>query len=232
MAQHLDCAPLEQACAAYHHARAAGAQATHTVPRLVRALLVKYLWHLSLRELAYTIRTNLVVRWFVGYGLFERTPDHSTLERFEQWVIEQHGRTFFDETLKQIDQEFPEERRHAQVGDTLRLRSGQALRDAGQRRQRGPGAPHPPHLPMPAARPDGRRSCRGRGRHCPTRRPRLFGAAGAAAERAEFYLDAEARRVRLQTTVVAALACADLVQSQLAAAALPSFAPTAVQVHR
>ncbi len=59
LAARLDYAPLEQACAAYQHTHGAGAQATHTVPCLVRALLVKYLWNLSLRELEYTIRTRL-----------------------------------------------------------------------------------------------------------------------------------------------------------------------------
>jgi hypothetical protein len=39
---------------------------------------------------------------------------------------------------------------------------------------------------------------------------------GAPDERAEFYLDPEARRVRVQTTVVAALHCAELVQAHLA----------------
>ena len=84
LAQHLDCGPLERACAAYQHSTGPGAQATHTVPRLVRALLVKYLRKLSLRELEGEIQTNLLVKWFVGYDLFAAGPDHSTLERFEQ----------------------------------------------------------------------------------------------------------------------------------------------------
>ena len=46
---------------------------------------------------------------------------------------------------------------------------------------------------------------------------------GAPAERAEFYLDPEARRVRVQTTVVAALHCAALVQAHLTPA-LPAAA--------
>ncbi|MBM4341728.1 MAG: transposase, partial [Deltaproteobacteria bacterium] len=211
LADHLDCAPLERACAAYQHVAGPGAQATHTVPRLVRALLVKSLWNLSLRELEYTLRTNLVIRWFVGYGLFERTPDHSTLERFEQWVIKQHGRTFFDETLRQIDADFPEERRRPQVGDTFAMQAHAAkeglvrlIRHTCQCLLRNLTAAAPPAAAAVTAQLDARA---------------LF---GAADERDEFYLDAEARRVRLQTTVVAALACADLVQRQLAAAALPA----------
>ena len=209
LAQHLDCAPLAQVCAAYQHTAGPGAQATHPVPRLVRALLVKHLWQLSLRELEYTIRTNLVVRWFVGYGLFERTPDHSTLARFEQWVIEQHGRTFFDETLKQIDQDFPEQRHQTQVGDTFAMQANAAkeglvrlIRHTCQGLLRDLTVAAPAVAAAVTAQLDART---------------LF---GAADERAEFYLDAEARRQRLQTPVGAALTCADLVQGQLAAAAL------------
>jgi hypothetical protein len=95
LAQQLDWRPLEQACAAYQHTAGPGSPATHTVPRLVRALVLKHLRQLSLRELEAEIRTNLVVKWFVGYGLFEVSPDHSTLEHFEQWVIAHETRTFF-----------------------------------------------------------------------------------------------------------------------------------------
>ena len=103
-----------------------GNHATHTVPRLVRALLVKYLRNLSLRELEDDIRTNLASKWFVGYSPFEAGPDHSTLERFEQWVIAHQMRTFFDEVLRQIDQDCPEERRQPQIGDTYALRANAA----------------------------------------------------------------------------------------------------------
>ena len=75
----LDWGPLERACAPYQHTAGPGNHATHTVPRLVRALLVKYLRNLSLRELEGEIQTNLLVKWFVGYSLFESGPDHSTL---------------------------------------------------------------------------------------------------------------------------------------------------------
>ena len=38
----LDYGPLEKVCAGYHHQSGPGAPATHTVPKLVRALLVNY----------------------------------------------------------------------------------------------------------------------------------------------------------------------------------------------
>lgn len=126
LAQHLDCTPLEQACAAYQHTAGPGNHATHTVSRLVRALLVKYLRNLSLRELEDDLRTNLASQWFVGYSPFEAGPDHSTLARFEQWVIAHQARTFFDEVLRQIDQDLPTERQQPQIGDTYALRANAA----------------------------------------------------------------------------------------------------------
>ena len=61
---HLDLKPLEEACASFHHDSGPGRPVMHTMPRLVRALLVKYLYDYGLRG---------------GSG-----PDHSPLERFEQ----------------------------------------------------------------------------------------------------------------------------------------------------
>ena len=91
--------PLEKACADYHHRSGPGTSPTHTVPRLVRALLVKHLFDLSLRQLEAFIQWNLLAKWFVGYAIFEAGPDHATLARFEKWVIARHQRTFFDEVL-------------------------------------------------------------------------------------------------------------------------------------
>jgi hypothetical protein len=89
----LDLAPIEAACAAFHHSEGPGTKPTHPVSHLVRAWLVKYLYDWSLRDLEWHIRFNLVVKWFVGYPVFAEGPDHSTLERFEVWVCFHQHRT-------------------------------------------------------------------------------------------------------------------------------------------
>lgn len=63
----------------------------------------KTLYDWSLRECADQINHHLVVKWFVGYPVFAAGPDYTTLARFEAWLSEHHGRTFFDATLQQID---------------------------------------------------------------------------------------------------------------------------------
>ena len=123
LASSLDLAPLEKACAAFHHAQGPGAPPQHTVARLVRALMVKYLMDLSLRETEEALQRDLLLKWFVGYGLWEDTPDHTTLERFELWVIAHKTRLFFDQTLEQIDRDLPEERERPQLIDSYALRS-------------------------------------------------------------------------------------------------------------
>ncbi len=118
----VDLLHLEQACAPFHHISGPGAKPTHSVAHLVRAFLVKYLFDWSLRELEHHLRFDLLVKWFVGYPVFAAGPDHVTLERFEVWAAQRHGRTFFDDILRQIDAAFPDERRQSQMATPLRWR--------------------------------------------------------------------------------------------------------------
>jgi hypothetical protein len=126
LCEQMDWKALEAACAGYHHTSGPGAPPTHTVARLVRALVVKYLFDLSLREWEHELRWNLLVKRFVGYAAFEAGPDHATLERFELWVSEHQSRTYFDQVLLQIDRDFPAERHKPQIADTYALRANAA----------------------------------------------------------------------------------------------------------
>jgi len=204
LADHLNFTPLEAACAAFHHRSGPGTTPTHPVPRLVRALLVGYLYHWSLRDLEWHIRFNLVVKWFVGYPIFAEGPDHSTLERFEIWVCFKQHRTVFDEILRQIDGAFPEERHQSQVGDTYALRANaakeslvQLLRHACKR------------LLATLRKTDAARAT------AVCAHLDAVGLFGAKDERSEFHLTAAERTARLQTTVRAALDCARRVRAQL-----------------
>lgn len=211
LASRLDLAPLEQACATYQHTSGPGCPPTHTVPRLVRALLVKYLRNLSLREWEAEIRTHVGVKWFVGYALFERGPDHSTLERFEQWVIAHQARTFFDEVLRQIDQDLPAERQQPQIGDTYALRANAAQETLLTRIR---------HTcrnllaALAAADPAGHAALLAN-----LEQPALF---GASDEIKEYRLTPEQRRSRVAATAGAAARCAELVHTYLSTSALPA----------
>jgi hypothetical protein len=205
----LNLRPIEQACAAFHHASGPGAPVTHPVARLVRALLVKALFGWSLRDWEWHLRFNLIVKWFVGYRVFDAGPDHATLERFEQWVNAHQHRVFFDEVLHQIDHDFPQEREQPQVGDTFALRAD-AAKESLIRLIR-----HTCQLMLAALQAA-----------APTRHQQVTAAFeavalfGATDEVDEGFLSPDERRVRLQRTVLAALACAARVRVELGAAPL------------
>ncbi|MBK8048839.1 MAG: hypothetical protein IPK16_17995 [Anaerolineales bacterium] len=68
------------------------------------------------------------------------TPSYVTLQRFEAWVKQHQPRRFFNEILRQIAADFPEDAAHAQVGIPMpcwRARRRRAarplLRNAGRK---------------------------------------------------------------------------------------------------
>jgi IS5 family transposase len=201
---HLDFTPLEKACASYHHTTGPGAKPTHPVPRLVRAQVVMYLFNWSLRQIEWHIRFNLIVKWFVGYPIFAAGPDHTTIERFDLWVCQHQHRAIFDEVLRQIDADFPEERLKPQIGDTYALQANAAkeslvrlIRHTCQRLLTALATANPARHTQVEAQLD---------------HTALF---GSPDEPTEYRLTAAERAARLQTTVLTALDCAALVQTAL-----------------
>jgi len=126
LSKHLDLTAIEEDCRHYHHESGPGRPVTHQVGQMVRALLIGWLYGLSLRGLEERLNTDLLVRWYVGYGLFECTPDHATLGRFEYWVLTQNQRVYFDSVLRQIYAMDPKQRQQAQIGDTYAMQANAA----------------------------------------------------------------------------------------------------------
>jgi hypothetical protein len=202
----LDFGPLETACAGFHHATGPGARPTHPVPQLVRVLLISYLFNWSLRQLEFQVRYNLLLKWFAGYPLFAVGPDHSTLDRFEQWVIAQQHRTLFDEVLRQIDQDFPDQRNQPQIGDTFALRATAAKESLLELLR------HTARLllhDLAAAAPESHQRVLAH-----VNPVTLF---GPADERDNYWLTADEKRQRLTTTVQAVGRCTHAVREELAA---------------
>lgn len=124
LAEGLDFGPVEEACAGYRQYKGKrGQEARYSIGQLAKTLLVRYLYGWSLRQSEAEVRGNLLLRWFCGYGLSEPVADHATLERFEQWLVTNQPRLFFDLALVRIDQDFPEERTAIQIGDTFGMES-------------------------------------------------------------------------------------------------------------
>ena len=47
------------------------------IVRLFKYLLYQFMEDLSDRQLEEAVRSNVICRWFCGFGLTERTPEHS-----------------------------------------------------------------------------------------------------------------------------------------------------------
>ena len=63
-----DFSGLEKSCTSYHHELGPGAPATYGVESLVRVLLLKYLYDLSLRELETRLYTDLLHAGLLAMG--------------------------------------------------------------------------------------------------------------------------------------------------------------------
>lgn len=127
--KHLDFVAIEQACVAYRHNSGPGRYETYPVSVLVRCLLVMYLEMLSYREMEMRLYSDMLVRWFCGLSFGDEIPDHTTLERFEQWVKQHQPRIYQDTVLKQIDEEFPASKKLPQVADTYAMLANAAEED-------------------------------------------------------------------------------------------------------
>jgi hypothetical protein len=119
--QVIDLSRIEQACMPFYKGSGPGSWTRHTVPQLVRGLLIKYLHDLSYRQTEAEVDLNIMVKYWVGYNLLQRPFDHTTLWRFEMWVLEHQPRLLFDEILRQIDALCPEDRRRMQLVDTYAM---------------------------------------------------------------------------------------------------------------
>ena len=197
----LDFSEMEAACADFHQLKGNCRPVEHTVPQLLRAMLVKYLYGCSLRELEEKIRYHILVKWFVGYPIFAPGPDHTTLHRFEVYLYVHHPRLFFDTVLRQIDEAFPDDRRQPQLGDTFAMHANAALESLIKRLR---------HMAQEllvayqASDPDAYAQLR-----LQVDEIALF---GASDERTECYLSSQEWRQRLLETLAALLNCQHLIR--------------------
>lgn len=195
--QLVDFSNLEQTCAPFHNLSARrGRPIAHAVSRLLRALFIRYWYDLSLRQLEECLRNDMFVRWFVGYGLHEATPDHTTFHRFEAYLYQEHPSLFFITILKQIDATLDDGHDKVQIADTFALRANAALESLLQRLR------HSSYLLLQAwqqADPQSYAAIY----------PQLDEAAlfGLKKEKREFLLSSDDWRQRLLTTVQAVEAC-------------------------
>lgn len=122
----LNIEPMVRICQEYRKNNGLGTVATHTIGYYCRGLILRHLYSLSFRSLEHSVRYDWLYRWFVGYPLFGPTFDHTTLADFSKWVETNHLDLFFVEILRQIYEDFPEEKDAPQMGDTFAMQANAA----------------------------------------------------------------------------------------------------------
>jgi IS5 family transposase len=69
---------------------------------LLRILFLSYLYNISERQIEERVNLDLSFKYFVGLGVDEIPPDHSTLTYFKDRLLAGGGKTAFDDLLKEI----------------------------------------------------------------------------------------------------------------------------------
>lgn len=69
---------------------------------MLKLLFISFLFNLSDRETEFTATNNLLVKYFLGLPIDEKAPDHSSLCRFRENILEQKGIGFFTQLFRQV----------------------------------------------------------------------------------------------------------------------------------
>lgn len=73
--------------------------------RGLKALLLQFWEDYSDRQMEAAVRENLAIRWFVGFSLTEKTPDHSYFGKFRRRIGTQHFADIFNSINERLRKE-------------------------------------------------------------------------------------------------------------------------------
>jgi IS5 family transposase len=73
--------------------------------RGLKALLLQFWEDYSDREMEAAVRENLAIRWFCGFSLSEKTPDHSYFGKFRRRIGTQHFADIFNSINERLRKE-------------------------------------------------------------------------------------------------------------------------------
>src|SRR3989344_6715470 len=73
--------------------------------RGLKAMLLQFWEDYSDREMEAAVRENLAIRWFCGFSLTEKTPDHSYFGKFRKRIGTQHLANIFNSTNDRLQKE-------------------------------------------------------------------------------------------------------------------------------
>ena len=70
--------------------------------KILRMLLIPYLFNISEREAESVVRFNLLAKYFVGLGVDELSPDNSTLTVFKERLLKAQGQKAWESLFNKI----------------------------------------------------------------------------------------------------------------------------------
>lgn len=69
---------------------------------MLKMLFISFLFNHSDRETEFAATTNILVKYFLGLPIDEKAPDHSSLSRFRDRVLEKKGSSFFLDLFRSL----------------------------------------------------------------------------------------------------------------------------------
>lgn len=86
----------------YYKGKAKEGRPPYAPALILKMLLVSYLYNISERQTEETANLNLAVKYFLGLGVNERPPDHTTLTAFKNRILENGKLKAYEKLFKQI----------------------------------------------------------------------------------------------------------------------------------
>lgn len=80
----------------------AGGRPRYPAVLMLKMLFVSYLFNHSDRDTEFASTTNILVKYFLGLPIDEKAPDHSSLSRFRDRVLQKKGHLFFLDLFRSL----------------------------------------------------------------------------------------------------------------------------------
>ena len=86
----------------YYKGKAKEGRPPYDPALILKMLLVSYLYNISERQTEEVANLNLAVKYFLGLGVNEHPPDHTTLTAFKKRILENGKLKAYEKLLKEI----------------------------------------------------------------------------------------------------------------------------------
>jgi len=119
-----------------------GGRPRHASVMMLKLLFISFLFNLSDRETEFCATNNLLVKYFIGLPIDEKAPDHTSLCRFRDAILNKYGISFFNEMFRTL---VAQAKRQGIVFSTIQaLDATHTIADVSKDTPQDPGSPRDP----------------------------------------------------------------------------------------